>query len=321
MVKGGAEAGAAPSKRAANRAAQQQQKAKQRKRARRREAAAAQHHAESAKTVNLRALITADAVALMAYDWDEWLAVRRNLFSSDETVARAALSVVDQWRRSLGTNVAVDGTAMLVAAKLADHAAARCDPHALTESELLNIYAFAVVRLVNGITGELEHSVHSHKHHKTHLTVKELAQLADMPMELVDLRMAATHKRLPSIEEMRIGCALALDWLELKYWEPQQQQLLQWHHLRSADSCAEPAPAPSRRAVVHPYLQGPLPRQAAAQAGFFSTRLLGELSEELTRMEKSLGLEEGHEQQLRWAPAGRTVADLQEASKRAAAPR
>jgi hypothetical protein len=78
--------------------------------------------------------------------------------------------------------------------------------------------SMVLVRLVNGISGNLQKGVYAK-------SVADLAQSVGLPRILVDLRHEATHNNLPSLNILSIAADQALEWLEEHYWNAQEQQL------------------------------------------------------------------------------------------------
>lgn len=74
-------------------------------------------------------------------------------------------------------------------------------------------YSMALVRFVNGFLDPLQQGLVA-----TALT--GLAKSISLPQAFVQLRHAATHESLPSLEFLRQMAERALDWLREQYWEP-----------------------------------------------------------------------------------------------------
>jgi hypothetical protein len=74
--------------------------------------------------------------------------------------------------------------------------------------------AAAIVRFVNENVDPEQQGVYAQP-------VSFLASRMGIPRLLVDIRHAATHDELPSLELLQIGMELALEWLLANYWRPQ----------------------------------------------------------------------------------------------------
>lgn len=74
-------------------------------------------------------------------------------------------------------------------------------------------YSMALVRFVNGFLDPLQQGLVA-----TALT--GLAKSIALPQAFVQLRHAATHESLPSLEYLLQMAERALDWLRVHYWEP-----------------------------------------------------------------------------------------------------
>ncbi|KAG7099565.1 hypothetical protein E1B28_001397 [Marasmius oreades] len=74
-------------------------------------------------------------------------------------------------------------------------------------------YAAALVRFVNGLVDPLQFGVYAR-------SIASIASQLDIPLWLVELRHAATHEHLPSLELLREGARQAMSWLLQNYWLP-----------------------------------------------------------------------------------------------------
>lgn len=71
------------------------------------------------------------------------------------------------------------------------------------------------IRFINGLVDPLQKSVHAQ-------SIAKISQSLGIPPWFVDLRHAATHGRLPSLELLKNGCRQALDWLRGNYWDAEE---------------------------------------------------------------------------------------------------
>ncbi|KAE9395918.1 Las1-domain-containing protein [Gymnopus androsaceus JB14] len=74
-------------------------------------------------------------------------------------------------------------------------------------------YAAAVIRLVNGLVDPLQFGVYAR-------SIAAIAAQLGLPPWLVELRHAATHEDLPSLEVLREAARQSMSWLLHNYWLP-----------------------------------------------------------------------------------------------------
>ncbi|KIK71399.1 hypothetical protein GYMLUDRAFT_79471 [Collybiopsis luxurians FD-317 M1] len=74
-------------------------------------------------------------------------------------------------------------------------------------------YAAAVIRLVNGFVDPLQFGVYAR-------SIAAIAAQLGLPAWLVELRHAATHEDLPSLELLREAARQSMSWLLHNYWLP-----------------------------------------------------------------------------------------------------
>ncbi|KAL0576567.1 rRNA-processing protein las1 [Marasmius crinis-equi] len=74
-------------------------------------------------------------------------------------------------------------------------------------------YASAIIRLVNGLVDPLQLGVYAR-------SIAAIASQLDLPLWLVELRHAATHEDLPSLELLREAARQSMAWLLHNYWIP-----------------------------------------------------------------------------------------------------
>ena len=156
---------------------------------------------------------------------DEWLQIYKYLYSFEEPeLQKKGVYRIEAWKSRSGGKlpIAVECTGHLVSAYLAD-AAAHSDP-----SETRLILSMALVRFVNGMADLSQKGLFAR-------SVQSIAEEIGLPDWLVDLRHEATHASLPSLETLRAGLGVALNWLEDEYWEAQviihresEQNLIKW---------------------------------------------------------------------------------------------
>eukprot|EP00392_Amoebophrya_sp_AT5.2_P002454 g2459.t1 len=174
--------------------------------------------------------------------WDEWLSVFRSLYSdcsdpdsepsfedggSGNTAAllhlhqhcsdrQSALAHIENcWRKSAHNKlpVAVCATAALMQARRAD------DYQLVNEYEVRSLYALAIVRFVNQLADQCQTGQYAKS------VAKLWTQDLGWPAYIVDLRHAAAHGDLPSVNVLRLACGQLLGLLRERYWEPQMAKL------------------------------------------------------------------------------------------------
>eukprot|EP00659_Diplonema_papillatum_P004306 gene4306-6661_t len=180
---------------------------------------------------------------LRLYDWGDWCGVMEDLFSGDAERTQAGVEAVGRWRAAVGVNVSIEATANLLEAKARDFERERAicqgTQSRVTGKDVAAAYSMAVIRLVNGVTGELE----QRNYGKKRPSVRSMAGRVDLPRELVDIRHAATHQALPSLPELRLGGSLALTYLLDNYWIPQREHLLRFERAAMRPDVLSPGAA------------------------------------------------------------------------------
>ena len=99
------------------------------------------------------------------------------------------------WRVSTGLPHALESTWLILSTVLADSAAA----HSGGPSSFVHLrqaYALSIVRLVNGLVDPLQQGAYARP-------IAAIAAQIGLPGWLVEMRHAATHEDLPSLETLR----------------------------------------------------------------------------------------------------------------------
>ena len=130
-------------------------------------------------------------------DWDEWEEARRGLFDKDAGARRRGLGLVAMWQSRERLPIAVESTAMLVAACLSAEEAAAMGPaqDLIARPAAVSSLALAIIRLVNGFADRAQ----------TGMSAKPILVLArsmGLSEGLVSIRHAATHGELPSLASL-----------------------------------------------------------------------------------------------------------------------
>jgi len=153
------------------------------------------------------------------YSWDEWHHVRKLLYSFDDTSSQIkGINMVRIWKsrsNQRGFPVSIDLTAVLVAAYVGNSSCVVGNEYQAQMSS-----AMAIIRFVNGVTDQ----------HQTGLYAQSVQLIADkinIPNWMVDLRHEATHAKLPGFDLLKSGLLIALDWLDVSYWEETASKLIE----------------------------------------------------------------------------------------------
>lgn len=93
---------------------------------------------------------------------------------------------------------ALDSALALLTAHILD-ASCRDTPSTMTTLSLRQSYAAAIIRMVNGLVDPLQSGAYAR-------SIAAIATQLGLPSWLVELRHAATHEDLPSLELLREAC-------------------------------------------------------------------------------------------------------------------
>lgn len=106
---------------------------------------------------------------------------------------------------------AVESTSLLVSISLTDPITkSKCLKQ--KDSNILKMsYTMAIIRFVNGLLDPFQQSNYA-------IPLHQLAKNLNLPSFFVELRHMGTHEQLPSLDILRIGTKMALDWLYNNYW-------------------------------------------------------------------------------------------------------
>ncbi|TFK93050.1 Las1-domain-containing protein [Polyporus arcularius HHB13444] len=131
---------------------------------------------------------------------------------SDENDLEAKQHAVNRlaaWRAAVPLPHALESAHTILSVLLQDGAAASSS----TYLSLRMSYASAIIRLVNGLVDPLQLGAYARSIHS-------IAQQLGLPAWLVDLRHAATHEDLPSLEVLRDAAREVMTWLLHNYFLP-----------------------------------------------------------------------------------------------------
>ncbi|CAJ1971249.1 unnamed protein product [Sphenostylis stenocarpa] len=152
-------------------------------------------------------------------NWDEWLFVKRALFSHSSHSVSSALKRISTWRSRGSIPVFIEVTASIIEIQLQDSyfRQDQMNEASLSEEMLAMLYCMAVMRLVN---------VAVEKTRKKEVTsIAVAADAIGIPRMLIDIRHEGSHRELPSLKIVRSASVKALDWLKSYYWEPQSKAI------------------------------------------------------------------------------------------------
>jgi len=149
--------------------------------------------------------------------WDEWKFVYKLLYSYGNIEAQAkGVDMVNMWKSNIrqGTlPISIDITSSLVSVYLQN-----LDEISIPFEFKQLASAMAIVRFVNGITDQLQTGLYAQ-------SVQIIAEKINIPDWMVDLRHESTHARLPSIELLKSGIIVALEWLDENYWNETETKI------------------------------------------------------------------------------------------------
>ncbi|KAK0562025.1 rRNA-processing protein las1 [Tilletia horrida] len=140
----------------------------------------------------------------------ELKAVHALLYARDPIERRAGLERTALWLNRSACPYAVENTAALVEAQLAEERESQSRSESMASRLSLNM---AIVRFVNSLVDSYQTGMFA-------APVKTIAMRVGLPLWLVELRHAGTHDELPSLESLRLAGDIALQWLDTKFWTP-----------------------------------------------------------------------------------------------------
>ncbi|KAJ7655181.1 Las1-like-domain-containing protein [Mycena polygramma] len=131
---------------------------------------------------------------------------------TDETDLESKTKAINRlaaWRAITPLPHALESTLALLSALIQD--ASSSDP--LSYLSLRHSYAAAIIRLVNGLVDPLQLGAYAR-------SIASIANQLGLPPWLVELRHAATHEDLPSLELLRQAARESMAWLLHNYFLP-----------------------------------------------------------------------------------------------------
>ncbi|KAG2370240.1 Las1-like-domain-containing protein [Suillus spraguei] len=128
----------------------------------------------------------------------------------DLEAKRFAINRLSAWRAVTPLPHALESTLSILTARLIDTSETQHDPSWLS---LRQNYATAIIRMVNGLVDPLQAGAYAR-------SIASIAAQLGLPSWLVELRHAATHEDLPSLEMLREAARESLTWLLHNYFLP-----------------------------------------------------------------------------------------------------
>jgi hypothetical protein len=146
----------------------------------------------------------------------EWNDVLELLYSSETEHRRKGLARVAAWKARGVIPALVEVTVDIVSCLVHEEDCGRCMD--FSEQALRLMYAMALTRFVNGAF-----DVHYVTSPGLTKDIKTVLGHFGVPAYIVTLRHKCAHRALPSMEALKCGAGIALQWLMDNYWEPQRQ--------------------------------------------------------------------------------------------------
>ncbi|EPQ61021.1 Las1-domain-containing protein [Gloeophyllum trabeum ATCC 11539] len=128
---------------------------------------------------------------------------------NDADSKQLAVQRLSAWKSMTSLPHALESTLALLTALQHD----ANGQHAVHGMALRQMYAAAVIRLVNGLVDPLQSGAYAR-------SIASIAQQLGLPAWLVELRHAATHEELPSLELLREAARESMSWLLQNYFLP-----------------------------------------------------------------------------------------------------
>lgn len=148
------------------------------------------------------------------YEHADALNQLHNLFYSDDAQAQSqGVSIAHVWLNRSSCPHAVESTSSLIQARLLESLShPLLDRHQL-DWTLRSSYSSALLRFVNSVADAFQTGLYAQ-------SIFNIAQRIGLPAWFVELRHAATHEELPSLQVCRQACMSALQWLDAHFWWP-----------------------------------------------------------------------------------------------------
>lgn len=153
-------------------------------------------------------------------DWEEWTAIKNNIFSNCLQEQISALECVAVWRLRGKLPHSVESTAQLLEIGINDHPSGKVSygTSIRSENELRMQYSLAIVRSVNGLVDGSQQGYFAE-------SIYGLAASIGLPGWFVELRHDATHNQIPTLSVLRAASNRLIEWYYSNYWLPQSKYL------------------------------------------------------------------------------------------------
>ncbi|KAF9021510.1 Las1-domain-containing protein [Hymenopellis radicata] len=120
-----------------------------------------------------------------------------------------AVQKISAWKTITSLPHAIDATFSLLVVIIED----KMPKQSSFSFSLRQNYAAAIIRLVNGLVDPLQSGAYAR-------SIASISDQLGLPLWLVELRHAATHEDLPSLELLQEGARQSMVWLFQNYWLP-----------------------------------------------------------------------------------------------------
>ncbi|KAG8220139.1 Las1-like-domain-containing protein [Butyriboletus roseoflavus] len=136
------------------------------------------------------------------------------IYADEEDLEAKTLAIdrLSAWKAVTPLPHALESALAILAARMLD-ASCRDALSAKTALSLRQTYAAAIIRMVNGLVDPLQSGPYAR-------SIAAIATQLGLPSWLVELRHAATHEDLPSLELFREAVRESLSWLLRNYFDP-----------------------------------------------------------------------------------------------------
>lgn len=162
---------------------------------------------------------TANGRAVPWYDWNEWLSIKRQIFSNDVNEIKQAKARLTVWKkRNSRLPHAVDCTLSIL----------QCMSSVVSSSVCVDMaIGMLIVRFVNGFLETSQKNSHTsdNKNNRYKQSISIVMDNLNIPKAIVDVRHAVTHGEIPSSSQLHHTLKLCFQWLKTHYWDKQEQQL------------------------------------------------------------------------------------------------
>ncbi|EFX78473.1 hypothetical protein DAPPUDRAFT_225438 [Daphnia pulex] len=162
---------------------------------------------------------------------EEWTQVYQQVYSNKIKERWAGLNQMTMWKSRVDKlSLGVECSLYLLQAILRDEEY-KMDHSALSENDVVLMYSTAIIRFINLIS-------HLGQVDLRHQPISAIAEMAGIPDWLVSIRHEATHAKMPSLDILRPGANLAMDWLKENYWRTEEEDSydLYWPESKRATS-------------------------------------------------------------------------------------